>query len=414
MRTHFVFTGFAPNLTSKDVRTSLSFLLFPWKWISMRKGNESTKAEQSLETYFGSNARVATFDSGRSSLLVALQALGIQKGDEVILQAFTCVVVVNAIKRSGATPIFVDIENTYNIDVEKVEKSITQKTKVIIIQHTFGTPGNIEQISVIAKKYNLFVIEDCAHSLGASYQNKLVGTFGDIAMFSFGTDKVISSVRGGALLTKDASLADKIKKIQTSLPHMPLIEVLRHLVYLPIFAFGKKTYGIVVGKIVLYIAKQLRITSRIIERCEKRGEWPESYPAKLPNALASILNNQCTQIDYFNEHRKKIAHLYTKHIKNSIITLPVEKEGGIYLRYPIQIEQPRIFVRKAKEQGLILGDWYNTVVAPADTLNSETFYETGSCKNAEDAAKHIVNLPTDIHVTEQDAHRIIAFCNSYA
>lgn len=115
----------------------------------------------------------------------------------MILQAYTCVSVSNAIIATGAKPIYVDIDaQTLNINPQLIEKHITQKTKAIIVQHTFGIPADIHAIQSIVKKHQLFFIEDCAHALGAQYKEKMVGSFGDIAVYSFGRDKVISSVNG--------------------------------------------------------------------------------------------------------------------------------------------------------------------------------------------------------------------------
>ena len=122
------------------------------------------------------------------------QAIG--EGDEVLVQAFTCVAVPNSVLWAQATPVYADIDATLNIDPIDVEKKITNRTKAIIVQHTFGIPADMDALVALAKKHNILLIEDCAHSLGATYKGKKVGTFGDAAFFSFGRDKVVSSVFG--------------------------------------------------------------------------------------------------------------------------------------------------------------------------------------------------------------------------
>ena len=128
---------------------------------------------------------VFSLNSGRSALMLILKALDIKAHDEIIVQAFTCNAVINPILQKKAKPIYIDVDKTLNIDPKKIEARITKKTKAIIIQHTFGYPAEIEEIQKIAKKHNLFLIEDCAHALGAKYNNEYCGTFGDVAFFSF-------------------------------------------------------------------------------------------------------------------------------------------------------------------------------------------------------------------------------------
>lgn len=412
MRTKILFTGFAPNLTLRDVRTSLSYLLFPWKWSRIKEGQYTALAEKTLASYFGENYSAVTYDSGRSALYAALKSLGVGEGDVVLVQAFTCVVVINAIKLTGATPEYVDIDETYNMDPTLLGKRLQSNTKAIIVQHTFGTPAQIESIIEIAKKHEIAVVEDCAHALGGRFQNKLLGTFGDIAMLSFGTDKVISCVRGGAIITKSQELLDVCQKIQKSLPPAPVKNILQELLYLPFFFIGKLTYGFIIGKWLLHAAKKIGITAKIIDDCEKQGIWPKHYPSKLPNALADILCDQIDDIDIVNEHRKKIAGRYHKEIKNDKIVKPIFNSISIGLRYPIQVENSKDFMLKAKQSGIILGDWYRNIVAPGDVNPQTTGYTEGSCPQAENAVKNIVNLPTERQLTMKDVDRIIDFCNS--
>ena len=131
------------------------------------------------------------------------------------MQAFTCNAVPNPVLWAGLKPVYVDCdEKTFNIDKEDLKKKITPRSRVLIVQHTFGLPADMDAISEICRKNNLILIEDCAHSLGAEYKNKKVGTFGKAAFFSFSRDKVISSVYGGMAVTEDHELTKKIKEYQ--------------------------------------------------------------------------------------------------------------------------------------------------------------------------------------------------------
>ena len=158
-KTHF--TGFSPNATVRDIVDGTTAVLFPWKWRTWQYGSSAEKIEEYLQIFFQTK-HAKTFDSGRTALFFALQALGIKEGDEVLVQAYTCIVVTNAIRFTGATPVFVDVNDNYNINSKECKKKITPKTKAIIVQHTFGLPADIEALVDIAKEQDIKIIEDCA------------------------------------------------------------------------------------------------------------------------------------------------------------------------------------------------------------------------------------------------------------
>src|SRR3989344_6809428 len=177
-----VHIGLSPDTANDDVLLSLEMLCQPWLW---QKGERICQIEQWFKNYFNTNFAIS-FNSGRSALLAILTCLQLPAGSQGLTQAFTCVAVPNSIIWAGLRPIFVDIDKSLNINVADAQKKITAKTKVLILQHTFGIPANIEKIADFCRKNKLIMIEDCAHALGASYQAKQLGTFGDAAFFSFG------------------------------------------------------------------------------------------------------------------------------------------------------------------------------------------------------------------------------------
>jgi 3-amino-5-hydroxybenzoate synthase len=152
--------------------------------------------------------------NGTHALEVALLALNIGIGDEVIVPDMTFFASASSIISTNAVPIFAEIrEDTFNIDENKIEELITEKTKAIIVVHLGGLPAQMDKICEIAKKHNLFIIEDCAHSHGSRFMGKRLGTWGDIGTFSFQASKVLTSGEGGAIITKNDDLADKIYSI---------------------------------------------------------------------------------------------------------------------------------------------------------------------------------------------------------
>jgi len=170
--------------------------------------------ENSLAEYLKVNHCLAV-SSGTAALHLALAALEVKPGDEVIVPAFTFPATVNVIELLRAKPVLVDVDlETYNIDVGQIEEKITDKTKAIMVVHLFGNPVNMDEILAIAKKYNLRVIEDAAGALGSLYKEQKCGVIGDIGCFSFHPRKVVTTAEGGAVVTNDFELARKVEVLR--------------------------------------------------------------------------------------------------------------------------------------------------------------------------------------------------------
>lgn len=402
-----LFTGFSPNTTHADVQIARSLLCNPLNWRYWRQGDKRERAEEMLTTYLGGGT-VRVFDSGRSALLVALRALGMEEGDEVLVQAFTCVVVINAIKWAGGVPVYVDIlPDTLNMDPDDAASKITPKTACMIIQHTFGLPADLSGLLAIAKQHGLTTIEDCAHSLGATYEGKYTGTFADIGMYSFGTEKIISCVRGGALVSSNPDIVERLTREQQALPEMSLRRIWQHLVHVVSFPFGKRYYHLMLGKLFLKFLKTTHLIPRLITNEEKQGRYQKKEMTKMPNALATLLVSQIPTIDEHNEHRKQIARIYTRALSSH--THQADSPEHVYLRYALFVNTASHLRAQAKQQGILLGDWYSTVVAPRDIDMRVLGYVPGSCPVAEEKVAQALNLPTGVSIDPSDAERILHF-----
>lgn len=404
-------SAFAPNYTFKDVLIAKKYLFLPWMWDKILKGDDTKFLEEKFRNYLGVKYAIS-FDSGRSGFYAILKCLGIKDYDEVVLQAFTTVALPNAILWCGAKPVYVDIdERTYNISPEKIEEKITKKTKAIVIQHTFGNPAEIGKIIQIAKRYNLFVIEDCAHSLDAEYKNQKTGTFGDAAFFSFGRDKVVSSVSGGIVVTSDDGLGGRIKEFRNQMPYPEKSLAARQLLH-PIITYKAfhLYYFLNIGKIIMYIASKLGIITKAYTREEKKGEKPKNFPAQMPNALAKMALNQMEFIDKFNKHRIDIAKLYTEKLANNKnISLPrtTPESKNIFLWYTILVKNKKELIKKAREKHIILGDWFPQPVGPMGVDLEKSGYKKGSCPVAEKVSSMCVNLPTNFRIDERDVEKVV-------
>jgi len=182
-------------------------------WISS-KGEYIDRFENNFADFCGTQYGIAV-SNGTSALLLAMKALGIGAGDEVIVPDLTFAATINSVLHSNATPVIVDIEKEgWGIDPEQIKKAITSRTKAIIPVHLYGQPCEMESIMDIAKKNNLYVIEDCAEAHGAKYNDQPVGSFGIISCFSFFGNKIITTGEGGMCLTNDLNLANKMKLLR--------------------------------------------------------------------------------------------------------------------------------------------------------------------------------------------------------
>lgn len=197
---------YQPSLTGNEKKYVNDCL--DTSWISS-KGKYNDLFAQKFSEYIGSKY-ATTVANGTLALHLALLALGIGEGDEVIVPTFTYIASANAVRYTGAKVVFADsVADTWQIDPEDIERKITSKTKAIMPVHLYGHPCDMDAIMKIAKEYRLFVIEDCAEAIGSEYKGKKVGSFGDIAAFSFFGNKTITCGEGGMVMTNDKVLFER-------------------------------------------------------------------------------------------------------------------------------------------------------------------------------------------------------------
>ena len=433
-------SSFFTTTNVDSFRDSLRFLCNPynrnkfntWKWNDI--------VEKNLNKYLWSTGKIISFYNARSALYHWLKAFEIWKGNEVILQAYTCVSVPNSIIQTWAKPIYVDIaENSLNIDINKIESKINKNTKAIIIQHTFWSPAKINQIKNICKKHNLFLIEDCAHSLWAEFEWKKVWTFWDFAIFSFGRDKVISTVNWWFLLVNNSKYFNKIEKIKlapinsgSDLKNVPIKLILKNLFYLIVSYLSYKLYDFSsIWKALILFCKKTNLIPEILSCNEKKCQ-DTTFFYKYPNALAYIAIKEIEKIDLYNIKRVEIAEKYNQFIGKWKMDLSSNEGNGkwrskslnntnifpsfnvsifpltnsINLRYVLLTTKVKELTKKCKQAKILLWDRYRQVIAPEHTNFENAYYQVWSCPVAEKFASQTVNLPCHPNLTDKDVNKV--------
>ncbi|MCR4420967.1 MAG: aminotransferase class V-fold PLP-dependent enzyme [Exilispira sp.] len=356
------------------------------------------------------------FFKGRVALYTILKSIEIKSGDEIILPGFTCVVVPNAILYCGAKPVYVDIdEKTYNINPDLIEEKITSKTKAIIIQHTFGIPAQMDKIIEIAKKNNLFLIEDSCHAIGSKYNNIEVGNFGDAAFFSSQWSKPVTSGLGGWVKINNINLKDNIEKYYNKYSSPKIFKeislALQYFMYN--FLITPKTY-LFIKRIYSFLYTKGIITGSSSPE-ELSCRLPSDYENKMGKIQKNILLRNINKISSLIDHRKYVSRRYEEELKKcglKIMELP-DKYDIVFLRYPVIIKDKGRVLKEALKKGIEIGDWFLSPVHPITENLELAGYKKGECPIAEKVCEHIINLPTHSKIKEKEIKKIIKFIKDY-
>lgn len=269
-------------------------------------GTELSSFEEEFANYVGQNHCVGVAN-GLEGLFLALKALEVGAGDEVIVPSNTYIASVLAISQVGATPVFVEPNKfTHNIDVDKIEAAITDKTKAILPVHLYGLISDMPAIMAIAKKHNLYVVEDCAQAHGASINGQKAGGFGDINAFSFYPTKNLGAYGdAGAITTNDPKLAQKIKML--------------------------RNYG-----------SEQRYQNEMI-----------GYNSRLDELQAAILRVKLQYLDSWNNKRREAAQFFTQEFSSKNWIFPIEPEGyhHVFHQFVVQSKQRNVDMQELEELG---------------------------------------------------------------
>jgi perosamine synthetase len=338
-------------------------------------GKRVRELESLLQDYLNVK-NVVSINSGTSALLAALLAADVKTGDEVLLPSFTFVATANSILAAGAKPVFVDVNKyDYTVDVSDLKAKITKKTRAIVPVHLYGHPADMEEIAEVAETKSISIIEDACQSLGSTYNSRQTGTFGIMGCFSFYASKVLTAGEGGAVVTNDDSIAEKLKMI--------------------------RNHGMVEGYDTRILGLNLR----------------------LPELSAAIAKTQMFRLREMLGLRRRNAEMLTTLISdvandNGII-LPSESQNKRFNWYLYTIIITKDNLRNKIQKMMTLNDKIGATVYYDPPVHRTPYYErimasgTGSqpssvmgLPNTDWASKHVLSLPIHPMVTPEGLERI--------
>lgn len=389
----------------------LRLLTSPWRY---DEGAPLEELESEIKIRFRANHCRLTA-SGRSALYVIFKALTPSPGDEVVLQAFTCVAAANPIVWAGLKPVFADIDpDTLGLSVDSVRDRLTPRTRAILVQHTFGIPAAVEAMRDIASARGITLIEDCAHALGVSNGGRPLGSEGDLSMVSFGVDKQLSSKSGGAVTWRSDGWTMPIEENWSSLPSMPLAETARWLAF-PLLRAGLRGLPDGVSGPLARGMERASILRQAVTNGELHGAFPPGTPAKLSGALAAVVTDELERLSDLLDHRSRMVELYRHRLQESEnLSWPAEASGPL-IRFPVLLRD-RWSRAAARELLLAAGfdvtSWYDPPVFPRGVDLERLGYRGQDVPVAEDVASRVLCLPTGRNIDESGLRRLVGIIQS--
>jgi dTDP-4-amino-4,6-dideoxygalactose transaminase len=322
-------------------------------------GTELEAFEKEFASYIGIKYAVGV-NSGTDGLILSLLALGIGSGDEVITPVNSFIATSLAITHVGAKPVFVDCDpDTYQIDVSKVEKNINKKTKAILPVHLYGAPCEIDKIKTLAKENKLFLIEDACQAHGATLNNKKVGTFGDLGVFSFYPGKNLGAYGdGGAVVTNSKTIYEKLKKLRN-------------------YGQSKK-----------YIHEEFGVNSRLDE------------------IQAAVLRVKLQYLDEWNEKRRIVAERYINGLKRYKTQTIIKGGSSVYHLFVIEIKERNKIQKNLSQNGIQTLVHYPLPIH-LQKAYKHLGYKQGDFPISEKKAKKIISIPLYPELSKMDQDKVI-------
>lgn len=331
------------------------------------QGKECAKFEREFAKYNDLKYCIGV-GNGLDALTLSLDALGIGKGDEVILSANTFIATSLAISRVGAIPVFADSRlDTYNIDSTKIEDFITPNTKAIIPVHLYGQACDMDSIMKIARSYGIKVIEDCAQAHGTKYNGKMVGSFGDVACYSFYPGKNLGALGdAGAVVTNDYDIAQKVRCLAN-------------------YGSDYKYHHIYLG-----------------------------YNSRLDELQAAILSAKLEKLDIVNKERRRVADIYSSGIINTKVTLPyvIKKCDPVWHVYGVRCDERDRFEKYLNSRGIQTNKHYPIPIHMQECYKKSVF-KSGDLHNAEIISETELSLPMYYGITDEAVNYVVDIINKF-
>jgi len=360
--------------------------------------------ERMFSSLIGDGSSVA-FAAGRMGFYCLMQEIGIKQGDHVVLQSSTCSVMVNAVLRIGAIPIYSDInDNTFSSSVDDIKKVITNKTKLIVSQHSFGIPCDIEAISLFAKKRKVFLLEDCALTVGSSINGKICGNFGDAALFSTDHSKPINTISGGLIYTNCTHLYHKLKNRQASssrIKNKKQIKLWRQFNLERKYCNPKK-YGKLRVTQLIY-SNLFGLTRDVFTSSDYSSniELNNKYPAKLPAFMALIGIQEIDKWPERQNERRRVLEFISREIefifgKNLPGVYSDKYRDIIPLRLAWSCDEG-ISIRKSLSSVVDMDSvWFLKPIVATNEPLINFGYSMGVCPISEKIGPNMINIPCNI------------------
>jgi len=346
---------------------------------------------------------------GRVALYALLRAMGVREYDEVVMPAYTCVVVPNAVKYLGAKPVYVDVSaDTCNMEVGSVKDAITEKTKVIICQSTYGLSSNLDELTRVAREKGIYTIEDCTHGFGGTYNGVHNGSTCDAAFFSTQWNKPFSTGIGGFAVANMPEIAERLSAMAGKLvePSSKELLNLKLLFFVKRYLINSYSYWPLIRAYRWLSRNNLVVGSSSGEEITS-VDMPEGYFKAFSGVQAKEGLRNLSLLSEDLKVRKATAGAYTDTLKglgkNHVGKALFDNHS--FLKYPLLVKDRERFMGLAEKSRITLGDWFMSPLHPVKGDLSAWDYEYGKCPVGERLAKHVINLPT----TPDDMGRVIGF-----
>ena len=372
------------------------------------QGPAISEFEEAFARYHGVPHAI-TASYGRMAFYYILKSMDFPPNSEIIVPALTFWVVPEIARVAGLRPVFVDINPyTFNIDPEAIERAVNSNTVAILPTHLYGQPCEMDSILRISRKYDLRIIEDCAHAIGATYKGQKTGTFGDAAFFSFQMLKGLNTYGGGMAITANDELAERIRKLAEAEPWPKASDVRKKFLLGTLQRAFISSYGFTFSMFVpFYIASFFGnhdLTRYIWEKIRPLNPFPDSYRRRYTNAQAVMGLKGLEALDSFNAKCRANGERLTEGLKEIRSILPpatIEGSSPVYYQYCIRVSEPAKLSQRAIRKGVDLE------IMHVDICNKlELFAPAPSCPAAE-STEGTLQLPVYSGLSPQDVDRVL-------